>query len=42
MRTTRLFITLVVIVLFVTSCSRTMTTYEAANHGKMKKCRTLR
>lgn len=42
MRTTRLFIVLLVTVLFITSCSRTMTPYDAANHGKMKKCRTLR
>lgn len=42
MRTTRLFITLIITVLFITSCSRTMSPYEAANHGKMKKCKTLR
>lgn len=42
MRTTRLFIVLMIAVLFITSCSRTMSPFEAANHGKMKKCRTLR
>jgi PBP1b-binding outer membrane lipoprotein LpoB len=42
MHTTRFIAVLAIIILFITSCSRTMTPYEAANHGKMRKCKTLR
>ncbi|MBL7729303.1 MAG: hypothetical protein JNM68_16530 [Dinghuibacter sp.] len=45
MLTTRIirnFFILCIIAAFITSCNRTMTPYDAANHGRMKKCRALR